>query len=119
MVWRWAGDRIAGGHRDDKKYCHGVDGFRRLYARTIDRRQFPLAALGGQSIHLHPVWRICRSCRVALAGAAGTVFAVPIAAVLGVLVRRLFAFYRDSQFYKDEARGSIAKKSEARQVDAS
>lgn len=74
----------------------------------------------GSRIHLHPVWLVFAVLAgTALAGAAGTVFAVPIAAVMGVLVRRLFAFYRDSQFYKDEARGSIAKKSEVRQVDAS
>jgi predicted PurR-regulated permease PerM len=56
--------------------------------------------LVGSRIHLHPVWVIFAVLAgTALFGFVGTFLAVPIAAVLGVLLRFGLERYRTSQLY--------------------
>ena len=55
----------------------------------------------GDRIHLHPVWIIFAVLAgTVLFGFLGTLLAVPIAAVLGVLVRFALAQYQSSEFYR-------------------
>jgi predicted PurR-regulated permease PerM len=54
----------------------------------------------GNRIGLHPVWVLFAVFAGGqVAGVAGVFFAVPVAAVLGVIVRAALAHYRTSQFY--------------------
>jgi predicted PurR-regulated permease PerM len=54
----------------------------------------------GNKIGLHPVWVLFSVfAGGAVAGLAGVFLAVPVAAVLGVVVRAAFAHYRRSDFY--------------------
>ena len=54
----------------------------------------------GNRIGLHPVWVLFAVFAGGeVAGLAGVFFAVPVAAVLGVIVRAALAHYRASQFY--------------------
>lgn len=54
----------------------------------------------GNRIGLHPVWVLFAVFAGGqVAGVAGVFFAVPVAAVLGVIVRAALAHYRNSQFY--------------------
>jgi predicted PurR-regulated permease PerM len=56
--------------------------------------------LVGSRIHLHPVWLIFAVLAgTALAGLLGTLLAVPVAAVLGVLIRFAFERYRGSPLF--------------------
>jgi predicted PurR-regulated permease PerM len=54
----------------------------------------------GNRIGLHPVWVLFAVfAGGTIAGVVGVFFAVPVAAVLGVIVRHALAHYRQSQFY--------------------
>lgn len=54
----------------------------------------------GNRIGLHPVWVLFAVfAGGTVAGVVGVFFAVPVAAVLGVIVRHALAHYRQSQFY--------------------
>ncbi|MFZ4689056.1 MAG: AI-2E family transporter [Polymorphobacter sp.] len=56
----------------------------------------------GNRIGLHPVWVLFAVFAGGeVAGLAGVFFAVPVAAVLGVVVRHALAHYRSSHFYTD------------------
>jgi predicted PurR-regulated permease PerM len=57
--------------------------------------------LVGDRVGLHPVWiMFALLAGGALFGFVGVLIAVPVAAVVGVLVRHLIARYRDSQYYR-------------------
>jgi predicted PurR-regulated permease PerM len=57
----------------------------------------------GTKIGLHPVWVLFAVfAGGAVAGLAGVFLAVPVAAVLGVVVRAAFAHYRRSDFYHEQ-----------------
>lgn len=57
--------------------------------------------LVGKRVGLHPVWIIFALLAGGmLAGFLGVLIAVPVAAVLGVLVRRLSKWYKTTNFYK-------------------
>jgi predicted PurR-regulated permease PerM len=58
----------------------------------------------GNRIGLHPVWVLFAVFAGGqVAGLAGVFLAVPVAAVLGVIVRRALAHYRQSYFYGPDA----------------
>jgi predicted PurR-regulated permease PerM len=57
--------------------------------------------LVGDRVGLHPVWiMFALLAGGALFGFTGVLIAVPVAAVIGVLVRHLISRYRDSQYYR-------------------
>lgn len=57
--------------------------------------------LVGDRVGLHPVWiMFALLAGGALFGFVGVLIAVPVAAVIGVVVRHLIARYRDSQYYR-------------------
>lgn len=57
----------------------------------------------GDKIGLHPLWMLFAMLSgAALFGFAGVLLAVPVAAVLGVLVRFMLTRYRESMYYKSE-----------------
>ena len=57
--------------------------------------------LVGDRVGLHPVWiMFALLAGGALFGFVGVLIAVPVAAVVGVLVRHLISRYRDSQYYR-------------------
>lgn len=57
--------------------------------------------LVGDRVGLHPVWiMFALLAGGALFGFVGVLIAVPVAAVVGVLVRHLIGRYRDSQYYR-------------------
>ena len=57
--------------------------------------------LVGKKVGLHPVWIIfVLLAGGMLAGFLGVLLAVPVAAVLGVLIRHLLQWYRSTKFYK-------------------
>ncbi len=57
----------------------------------------------GERIGLHPVWVLLAVfAGGAVAGLAGVFLAVPVAAVIGVVVRFAFGRYRQSRLYRDE-----------------
>ena len=62
--------------------------------------------LVGDRVGLHPVWiMFALLAGGALFGFVGVLIAVPVAAVIGVLVRHLIGRYRDSQYYRGGAAG--------------
>ncbi|GGI93916.1 AI-2E family transporter [Polymorphobacter multimanifer] len=66
----------------------------------IVERAFLTPKLIGDRIGLHPVWVLFAVfAGGAVAGIAGVFMAVPVAAVLGVVVRAMLANYRQSNFY--------------------
>ncbi|MBK1635236.1 AI-2E family transporter [Rhodovulum adriaticum] len=74
--------------------------------------------LVGGSVGLHPVWLIfALSALGAVFGFVGLLTAVPIAAVLGVLIRFAIAQYRDSRLYKGLTWHHVALEDEAREGD--
>ena len=57
--------------------------------------------LVGDRVGLHPVWiMFALLAGGALFGFVGVLIAVPVAAVVGVLVRHLIGRYRESQYYR-------------------
>ncbi len=59
--------------------------------------------LVGRRVGLHPVWILFALLSGgAMFGFLGVLVAVPVAAVIGVLVRHLYTLYQDSRFYKGE-----------------
>ena len=59
--------------------------------------------LVGRKVGLHPVWILfALLAGGAMFGFLGVLVAVPVAAVIGVLVRHLYALYKNSRFYKGE-----------------
>ena len=57
--------------------------------------------LVGKKVGLHPVWIIfVLLAGGMMAGFLGVLLAVPVAAVFGVIIRRLLAWYRTTNFYK-------------------
>jgi predicted PurR-regulated permease PerM len=57
--------------------------------------------LVGESVGLHPVWVIFALMAGGnLMGFAGMMLAVPLAALIGVMVRHYLAWYRQSDFYR-------------------
>ena len=59
--------------------------------------------LVGRKVGLHPVWILfALLAGGAMFGFLGVLVAVPVAAVIGVLVRHLYALYQNSRFYKGE-----------------
>lgn len=66
--------------------------------------QILVPRLVGNSIRLHPVWLIFAVLASgSLFGFVGALLSVPLAAVLGVLVRFIYARYRHSTFYDADA----------------
>jgi predicted PurR-regulated permease PerM len=62
--------------------------------------------LVGDRVGLHPVWiMFALLAGGSLFGFTGVLIAVPVAAVLGVVVRHLMKRYRDSAFYRGNAAG--------------
>ena len=61
--------------------------------------------LVGNRVGLHPVWvMFALLAGGVLFGFVGILVAVPVAAVLGVLIRRGLKWYRETDFYKGKAR---------------
>ena len=59
--------------------------------------------LVGDKIQLHPVWVIfALMAGGSLFGFVGVLVAVPVAAVLGVVVRTLVEYYKKSSFFKED-----------------
>lgn len=59
--------------------------------------------LVGRKVGLHPVWILfALLAGGAMFGFLGVLVAVPVAAVIGVLVRHLYAFYQNTHFYKGD-----------------
>ena len=59
--------------------------------------------LVGKQVGLHPIWVIFALLAGAtLAGFLGILLAVPVAAVLGVLLRHLLSWYKTTHFFKGE-----------------
>lgn len=59
--------------------------------------------LVGRKVGLHPVWILfALLAGGAMFGFLGVLVAVPVAAVIGVLIRHLYAWYQNSKFYKGE-----------------
>ncbi len=59
--------------------------------------------LVGKKVGLHPVWILfALLAGGSLFGFLGVLVAVPVAAVIGVLVRHLYALYQHTRFYKGE-----------------
>ena len=60
--------------------------------------------LVGRKVGLHPVWILFSLLAGgAMFGFLGVLVAVPVAAVIGVLVRHLYGLYKSSRFYKGES----------------
>ena len=71
-----------------------------FFAGQIIESSFLTPKLIGESIQLHPVWIIFGLLAGGnLFGFVGLLFAIPVLAILGVLVRFLFAQYQSSNFY--------------------
>ena len=59
--------------------------------------------LVGRKVGLHPVWILfALLAGGAMFGFLGVLVAVPVAAVIGVVVRHLYAWYQSTRFYKGE-----------------
>ena len=62
--------------------------------------------LVGDRVGLHPVWiMFALLAGGSLFGFTGVLIAVPVAAVIGVVVRHLMGRYRASSFYRGGVRG--------------
>ena len=71
--------------------------------------------LVGGSVGLHPVWvTFALVAFGALFGFTGLLIAVPVAAVIGVLARRLLVVYRASPFYRGRCAESSPSDAEIR-----
>jgi len=71
--------------------------------------------LVGRSVGLHPVWLLLAlSAFGALFGFVGMLVAVPIAAAMGVVIRRAINAYKDSALYNGPAEGTQAGQSDER-----
>ena len=67
----------------------------------IGESYFLTPYLVGKRVNLHPVWIIFALLAGGmLAGPLGILLAVPVAAVLGVLIRRFVKWYQTTDFYK-------------------
>ncbi len=73
-----------------------------FFAGQVIESSFLTPKLIGESIQLHPVWIIFGLLAGGnLFGFAGLLFAIPVLAILGVIVRFMFEQYQSSNFYED------------------
>lgn len=80
-------------------------------AGQIVEGNFLAPYLVGERVGLHPVWIIfALLAGGAIAGVTGVIFAVPVAAVIGVLVRYAISRYQDSEFYLAHQKAGARKK---------
>ena len=67
--------------------------------------------LVGDKVGLHPVWVIfALFAGGALSGFVGILIAVPVAAVIGVLIRRTLKWYHNTSLYKGLSKKTIESK---------